>query len=230
MTGAMQPLDVYGFATHNTRIRDAYETAGHGASNGHVNTMLMLSKVLEVAETYIFGTSWAAAFEGCGYGASQASVGQRLRRKIQCVDAILTQSNNLPSLADLQNVWFSKRHIPIGWLFYLFTRECSVAPGVDGGVPSGAPPDRSEYVWYGRLRSSNKNKLESPSPPVSAAAACHPLRPLFSPTPPLGQEPIALTSQQRVASHPAAVMAPPAQRLPVGRPLFQRRKAQADPR
>jgi hypothetical protein len=116
MTGAMQPLDVYGFATLKKRIRDAYETAGHGTSNGHVNTLLLLTKVLEVAETYIFGTSWAGAFEGRGYGASQASVGQRLRRKIQCVDAILTQSNNLPSLAELHIVWFSKRQIPIGWL------------------------------------------------------------------------------------------------------------------
>ena len=79
MTGAMQPLDVNCFATLKKRIRDAYETAGHGTSNGHVNTLLLLSKMLEVAETYIVGASWAGACEGCGYGAYQAHVGQRLR-------------------------------------------------------------------------------------------------------------------------------------------------------
>ena len=79
--------------------------------------MQNLELLCSAIQTVLNETPWAFTFAMCGLSCRQNELGQRLRTQLHWDTEPARVFADLPTLNQLQAVWISGRHIPIGWLF-----------------------------------------------------------------------------------------------------------------
>ena len=117
MTGWLQPLDAYVFLPLKRFLRKGHHALQVASATGSVTTLQNLELLCSAIQTVLNETPWAFTFAMCGLSCRQNELGQRLRTQLHWDTEPARVFADLPTLNQLQAVWISGRHIPIGWLF-----------------------------------------------------------------------------------------------------------------
>ena len=250
MTGVLQPLDCYAFSTLKRKLRQDLECACLESSTGTTTTVQVLAMTFQVVRDVLQGKSWRHAFLGCGFGGTQRAVGQRVRRRLDWLHSVPHVGSDLPSLTELQRVWYRTRRLPLGWLFHLAAcnRACEDPTPAGASRLAGDEERLRVNPWHGRLRSSSHLTESGPAPAFpspdtrqqwssavaggcwtassSGRAEAVPLESVAtSPKTPANQAQVLMPMQALPISlsRPGAPTHP--RPMPVGRPLFRRRSS-----
>ena len=227
MTSVLQPLDVYAFAQYKKVLRDYYEERAMASDTGEVSNKEVVDITFKAATAVLQSGAWRHAFRGCGWGESQQGIGRRASRRLQWTKEEARCPSEFPTLQQLQTVWGDRRTIPVGWLFHC-ARALASADAfevVHAPLPNPVPPVPAPHPWFGRLRSSSRER--SPSPVAGPPAALHP-PPAWRPPSPVRPKPRPLPLAAAAAadnSLPRPPLPPPARPPPVGRPLLLRKRS-----
>jgi hypothetical protein len=127
MTEWLQPLDAYILAPLKRFVRKADHSQQLSCPTGQVSTAQNMDMLCSAIHGVLNKEHWAFAFAKCGLSGQQELLGQRLREHLHWDTEPAPVSADLPSLAHLQAVWITGRHIPLGWLFSL-SREVEPSP------------------------------------------------------------------------------------------------------
>ena len=214
MTWLMQPADTHCFALLKAWLRKRFHEALVAGTDGKVTVKDILLHMNESIRRVLQGRRWRPAFEGNGWDAGQQRVRQKILHMLEW-DETPAIPNSLPTLQEFEAIFPRNRGIPLAKLLACHRWSADdVAPSPPPVLPPGDEPIASRGVWHGRLRSSSRSFME---PPASAAHSEPSLPSLFSRSP--------LSAPWRPsAREPLHGPLSPVRLLPVGRPLFRRRR------
>ena len=164
MTWALQPCDTHVFSIFKRHLSDLSQAAALRNESGRVPTVELVGLVGEVITTVLRGRAWANAFAQIGLNGQQCNVSKRVLSKLGLAETPRVQTDDIPSLADLKEVWPARSIIPLDTIFAAVVR--AVSGDTTAVADLEAPPAGS--LWLGRLRSSAQLR---PRPSSSGSAA-----------------------------------------------------------
>ena len=109
ITSVLQPLDAYVFATFKRVLRSLYEEALLHSVTGTVLNHEVLPMIINTINTVVRTKDWRHAFEGCGWGCSQARIVLRFQRRLRWQPGSFSVGDDPPDLPTLQCVWPGKK-------------------------------------------------------------------------------------------------------------------------
>lgn len=181
LTGIMQPLDVYFFGPFKQQLEAAYHTHRIVNNNGGTIPVIEQIKLLDMTLfSLLESRCWQHAFSRLGYDGSQRELGSRLLNKLKWATSPGKESDDLPDLSELQQVWMNNRDLPLDNLLYEQFEVPHPPPAKRYKKHSKpAEPDIDldpMRPWHGRLRSSSSHAAVSATqpPPHTPAIAVVP--------------------------------------------------------
>lgn len=227
MTSYLQPLDVYVFSQLKKNMRESFERVSLRTTQGTVSTVQVLCLTFLAIRAVVQHRTWRHAFVGCGFGENQRLLGQRLRRRLDWVDAVPPVSGDLPTLAQLQSIFPGSRAIPLGWLFHLVTQRESCRLADPSKMTLSLSPVLSTRASDMRSVSSSSSCARALAQETSAASSSWQMTERSSVARPVEMRDEAReTSEKASTSQASASQAHPlrVRVFPVGRPLFPHRR------
>lgn len=116
-TAWLQPLDVSAFSRLKGYIRKEMQQARLASRDGHVEKLEVLEICRRGVDEVLRSRGWSRAFQLCGLG-GQGRLSKGLAARL-CLQEAPAVGSELPSLADLQVIFPSRRVIPIDAIFQL---------------------------------------------------------------------------------------------------------------
>ena len=144
MTRWIQVLDTHGFAAYKTYLQKAVQDARMQSANGVVDVGMLIECICASISGVLEARSWADAFDGDGWGASQVGVRQRLLREFQ-LEAPLAVSAEKPEVAQLQHCFPKRMRVPAAAI-WLPLQPAGAAAAVAKAAGIGASLRRSARV------------------------------------------------------------------------------------
>jgi hypothetical protein len=149
LTWVLQPCDTHVFVTYKHRLQAVCQGFAVDSANGKLSFDVLARGVCQCLVGISEGRSWEKAFEDdTGSIGTQADVSQRIRSKLSFEHTPDVRSD-LPTVAQLQNVFPKREVLPIDNMFGMFLPASSAGgahrmPHVDTtdapAVPDDMPP------------------------------------------------------------------------------------------
>ena len=149
LTWALQPCDTHVFASYKHRLQTVCQGVAVDSATGKLSLEVLVQGVCQCIVEILEGRSWAKAFADTGLTGTQADVSARVQSKLS-FEQIPDVGSDLPSLAQLQNVFPKRAVLPIETMFGMFLGTASaggpprmphldttVAPAVHDDMPPG---------------------------------------------------------------------------------------------
>lgn len=223
MTDLLQPLDVYVFATLKMKLQQALRRLYVASPDGTATHLEVLKALVLVLEETLHGRAWPDAFSGCGFAADQSRLGKRLLRALGWPESRSLQvSSELPTLAELTEIWPNRKEVPLDSLFALARKKeaqhmrallLPPVPVAQDPPAFEAPCLREVDPPLSLAQPGTATSSSAPASTLVGATPWHQRLEAAAPPPP----PVASRSPP-----PAALVAPP--RVPMGR-LLQRSRS-----
>lgn len=200
ITWALQPCDVYVFASYKWKLRCIAQKMAIARNSGDVSLEQTIKAVVKAVEAIINGRCWKHAFEHLGLNGSQDEVSSTLLGHIGHTHTPMIGSSML-TLAELQSCFHKGAIIPIDAVFKMVT-VLLTSPGTAHPLVEEQPSVAVALSpWIGRTRLTSRT-VEAPLPivpsvpsPSAGSASGHSWRPTLR--------------LQRLPSAPLLDVAPP---------------------
>ncbi len=221
MTGFLQPLDAFVFASLKREFEALVEDARVTSRDGSLSNQTVVMCAISATAKVLAGRSWTHAFRGCGFGLGQRGVCGRIRRALEWPDGMPHIGHTLPSLDELACVWPRRSTVPLTWLFHVPRKYEQEEPGVGHHVVDVAREEARVSLCasdgVSAAPSATSSAASSFSQPHTASASSEPCPHAAAlPRLPLPE------SRPPLAGSAWGPSLPP-MGVPVGRPLHMRR-------
>ena len=162
MTGVLQPLDVHVFASLKREGRAAMDRARLAAPDGRVSQRDAVSAWLRVIAVR-FERAEPVAFASVGLAGRQQQLGQRCKRALELPASWTPPAADLPTLAEMQQLTGSKKHLYLAYFFNVIARDPAPAP-----PPAAAAARDPARIPRGTLLFPAPASRRSPAPSAVA--------------------------------------------------------------
>ena len=217
LTWLLQPLDTHAFARYKKFLSEEYRRHLLDSQDGRVDVEAIIHIVGKTCLKVLQGVAWAYAFDGNGFGARQSRARASILAHAEW-SSLPELTARVPTYEEVASIFPTRLDIPLRELLDVFKEgsdgvSWTKAPSPCLAIVPCPPPDGN--IWRGRLRSSSQVHL--------AMDGTH-----------AGQDSAAASSDRPARAHslpsdiglpgPSDVLPRP-RPLPVGRPLFMRRRS-----
>jgi hypothetical protein len=162
LTWALQPCDTHVFASYKHRLQTLCQGAVVDTESGKLSLEVLLKAVCQCVIQVLEGRSWSRAFADTGLTGSQEHVSARVQSKLS-FDHVPAVGSDLPTLAQLVNVFPKRAILPIDDMFGMFLPSTSIAGRhvrpIATNVDDAAEPDDMHPGPLTRSRTASRIAL-----------------------------------------------------------------------